>query len=248
MKGKLVWLVVFVLALWPLNLWAETSWQSLAPGLEYSRLMNFSASPGGLIHVFRLDPTRYTLQSAILDNNASSIPSLMNQRGAVIAVNGGYFSPEIKPMGLRITQGKVLNKLRPISWWGVFYLRNSQPNIVTPRDFQANPYISFAVQAGPRLVIDGEVPKLGDGVADRSALGITRNGKIIVLATENLLLSTKELAEIMRAPESENGLNCNKALNLDGGHSTQLYTRLSNLNVQRPNVSQVADLVLVLPK
>lgn len=248
MKNKLLIWIFFAVSMLS-NAWAETSWKSLAPGLEYSRLMNFPAEPNGMIHAFKVDPARFTLQSKIIgEGENTSIADILTKSGAVIAVNGGYFSPEIKPMGLRMSQGQVLNKPRSISWWGIFYLNNSRPNIVSPRDFQPNKSTSFAIQAGPRLVIDGEIPKLAAGVADRSALGITREGKIIVLATENLNLSTKDLAEIMRASEKDDGLNCVKALNLDGGHSTQLYTRMNNFNLQRYNVSQVADLVLVLPK
>lgn len=249
MKAKLLSLIVVITCMFLQNAWAQTRWKSIAPGLEYTRLMNSPATPNGFIHAFKFDPSRFTLQSAIIDHDAdTSIPAIMSKYGAVIAVNGGYFSPEIKPMGLRMFQGKVLSNLRSVSWWGVFYLRNSRPNIVSPRDFEANKSINFAIQAGPRLIVDGEIPKLAAGVADRSALGITREGKIIVLATENLAMSTQELAEIMRASEADNGLNCVKALNLDGGHSTQMYTHLNNFNLQRFNVSQVADLVLVLPK
>lgn len=249
MKRMFVFLMTLVLWILPPTVWAQTTWSTVASGLEYTKLANFSKFPDGVIHVFRIDPQRYQFQSAFIQMPANTnIPALMNQRGAVIATNGGYFSPEIKPLGIRISQGQTFSKLRPITWWGVFYLRNSQPNIVAQRDFRPNNNIDFAIQAGPRLVVDGEIPQLAAGIADRTALGITRNGKVILLVTDNMLLSTTQLGEIMRASENQNGLNCNKALNLDGGHSSQLYTNLSKLNVQRYNVSQVADLVLVVPK
>lgn len=236
-------LAIFLLFIFSTTLWAATEWRQLSPGLEYTKL----SGANGFIHAFRIDPKLFNFQLTA-DQTPSSLHTLMNKSGAVLAVNGGYFSPELKPLGLRVSNGQILSNLRPITWWGVFYLRNSEPNIVSQREFRLSNNIDFAIQAGPRLVVDGEVPKLAPGNDDRTAIGITRNGKIILLATENFFLSTTKLGEIMRAPESENGLNCIKALNLDGGHSTQLYTNLSQLNIQRYNISQVADMLLVIPK
>jgi exopolysaccharide biosynthesis protein len=71
---------------------------------------------------------------------------------------------------------------------------------------------------------------------------------VILLATENLLLSTTDLATIMRNKTADGGLECVDAINFDGGHSTQLYTRLQNFNLQVPSFTAVADAVLVSPR
>jgi uncharacterized protein YigE (DUF2233 family) len=105
------------------------------------------------------------------------------------------------------------------------------------------------VQSGPRLLVDGQIPKqLRPGVANRSALGIRRNGQVVILATQNISLSTLELAQIMQRSEPENGLACWQALNLDGGSSTQLYAKVNDFMLSIPSFMPVADVVVVMPR
>lgn len=233
---------------------AATRWQTIAPGIDYTQITESAQFPDGKLHAFRIDPRQYAFTLGLTQATNStttpvpSIVDLMQQQHALIAVNGGFFSPDGKPLGLRISAGKILNPLRNISWWGVFYLHNTQAHIVAKKDFLATTPIDFAIQSGPRLIVDGQVPHLSDGIDDRSALGITRDGKIILLASAGILLSTTQLADIMRRPAEEDGLDCTQAINLDGGHSTQLYAQVGTFNLTIPSFTQVADVVFVVPK
>jgi uncharacterized protein YigE (DUF2233 family) len=228
---------------------ANTNWKAIAPGLSYKKVENVASFSDGAIHAFQIDPNAYQFEIALTGQPRSpSIPGLMKQRGAAIAVNGGFFSPEMASLGLRVSKGSLLAPIKATSWWGVFYIKRNHPHIVAYKNYQSHPDVHFAVQAGPRLVVDGKIPKLKPGVSYRTALGIQPSNKIILLVTEDLLLSTQELAEIMRRPEEEGGLNCPNALNLDGGRSTQLYAWLDRFSLQLPGLTQVADFILVVPK
>lgn len=229
-----------------------TPWKNVAAGLEYTAISNFSDFPGGSLHVFRIDPQHYNFRIGVTKDPAGednkTLQQLMREQNAIIAINGGFFAPDDKPLGLLISQGKLLNSLRPTSWWGVFSILGTQPKITARKDYQPDPAIDFAIQAGPRLLVNGQIPNTTSNIDYRTALGITKDGRIIIAVTENLMLTTQELAEIMRRSDKEGGLGCINALNLDGGHSTQMYTRLSNLLLQVPSFTQVADAVLVVPK
>ena len=61
------------------------------------------------------------------------------------------------------------------------------------------------------------------------------------------MLSLQELATMMQRPTEEGGLGCVDALNLDGGHSTQLYANLPGFSLQVMSATRVADAVLVVP-
>lgn len=97
-------------------------------------------------------------------------------------------------------------------------------------------------------MVDGKLPKLRPGVANRSALGILRDGQILIIATQNLYLSTTELANILRRSAAEEGLECWQAINLDGGSSTQLYAKVKDFELSLPSFMPVADVVVVMPK
>ena len=82
----------------------------------------------------------------------------------------------------------------------------------------------------------------------RTALGITVDNKIILLVTQNIFFSTLTLAELMQKPQEQGGLDCIEAVNLDGGHSTQIYATLPDFSLNISNSSNVADAILVIPK
>ena len=227
------------------------TWQPLSQGLQYAILSPPNINFWGKIYAFQIDPQFYRLELALAEDHKSSVTSvrqfvLLHQ--ALLGINGGFFTPELKPIGLRITQGKIRQQLKPTSWWGVFYTREGEPYITAQQQFHHDQEINFAIQGGPRLLINGIIPKLKPGVAERTAVCITQQQKIVFIATERAPMTTAELATMLRTPEKDNGLNCVDALNLDGGSSTQLYANIGNFELDIPGLSPITDAVLVLPK
>lgn len=140
---------------------------------------------------------------------------------AVAATNGGYFDPEGRSLGLRITENKRVNDLHPADW-GVFFVEGKTARIVHTRDYKdlrdkgRTHRVLEAIQCGPRLVVAGKLTKLKPQWARRTALGIDRSGRV-VLAVADGELSFRGWQNVWR-----DNLNCPNALNLDGGGSTQL--------------------------
>lgn len=233
---------------------APTTWQQLANGLEYTHLSGFLAFPDGKLHAFRIDLAQYQLRVLPLTPGSTddAFHQLMKQQHAALAVNGSFFASNgtaLKPLGLRVDQGTLTTPLRNISWWGVFYIQDQQARVVANNQYAADQKPDFAIQAGPRLIVDGQViPTLKPGTDLRTALCVQKSGKVIVLATQDVLLSTTDLADVMQRSEQQGGLDCQQALNLDGGHSTQLYARVGDFSLMVPSFSQVADAVLVVPR
>lgn len=230
---------------------AATTWVTLAPGFEYAKLSAGGPNTESYVHAFRVDPARYRFSVALAKDFAqksTSVRELAERSKALLAINGGFFSPELEPLGLRIQDGRVRAPLKNTSWWGVFAIQGHQPRIVAQRDFRADTKFSMAVQAGPRLLVDGTIPPLRAGADDRSALGITPHGKVIVAITEHAPMETATLAAILRRPEPQGGLGCRSALNLDGGRSAQLFARLGRFQLHIPNLSAITDAVVVLPR
>ncbi|MBK1678671.1 copper amine oxidase, partial [Rhodospirillum rubrum] len=97
-----------------------------------------------------------------------------------------------------------------------------------------------ALQAGPRLLTDGKVtldvkkegfkdPKILTGGGARSALGITKDHKLILLTTGGATIP--QLAEIMKQAGAY------QAMNLDGGASSGLYYNGSYLTTPGRQIS-----------
>lgn len=248
---RLMGIIIFILLSTSTSFAIPTKWRSLEPGIDYTTINQAAGFPTGAIHAFRIDLKYFHLDLALTHNNQrplKTVKNLVQEHGAVIGINGGFFSPTLMPLGLRIKQGQILYPLKNTSWWGVFIIKNNKARIMAKNTFQPTNSIKFAIQAGPRLIINGSVPSLKGGFANRSALGITKKGKLIIAVTDNLLITTTTFAKILKQSINNGGLDCYNAINLDGGSSSQLYAQTDNFNLYIPSFSPVADVILVVPK
>ena len=234
--------------------WNKTRWSQLQSGLEYS---NFKVPVDNLgfanLHAFRIDPKYFTLrvfQANPKEKLGESVDEIVKASPALIAVNGGFFTEEHRSLGLLIDQGKILNRIHNTSWWSIFTIsKTGTARIFSPKLYaESNNQLDFAVQAGPRLVISGEIPEFRDFYADRTALGITTDGKIVLVVTEGSGLLLQQLAQVFSEDENRGGLNCLDAMALDGGSSSQLYTHLPNFKAHVTSAATVTNAVAVVPR
>lgn len=222
-----------------------TEWKLLAPGLSYTQLNVHNSVK---IHAFRIDLSRYLISSLTADRikqTALSVNQLGDDKDVLIAINGGFFNPQKKPLGLRIDHGQIYTPIRKIPWWDVFLIKNDRAEIIPNDKFSYSPDISFAIQAGPRLIIDHRIPRLKAGLAERSAIGIHRDGSIILAISDHSPVSTDEMAQIMEKDENLGGLSCVNALNLDGGSSSQLFAKIADFSLKIHGIRLVSDVILV---
>lgn len=226
-----------------------THWKKVAPGIDYTVKTNPSPKTLGFIHAFKINLEKNTLKLALAQDDlfpGETVKFLAERNHALLAVNGGFFTPLWKPIGLRILNGKVEIPLHTTPWWHIFYIKNNHPYIVSKKAYKQNPTMTFAVQGGPRLLSNGKIPHLKSGKDERTALGITRDGQVIILATDNWRIATTNLAQILQLPESQGGFDCIEALNLDGGTSTQLYANIDQLQLNVSSLALITDIVYVV--
>ena len=211
-------------------------WTRIAPGVEMRTLR--SSLSGGAVRVvaLRTSPSRI----GIVTGTTLSAAEWRRRESAVVAVNGGYFDTEGRSLGLRITKGRRTARLHGLKW-GVFYIRGGKASIVSGDKFKMHPAIREAVQCGPRLVIKGKPTQLKQQWARRTGIGVQRDGRVIIAASDGEL-SFQEWAALWA---SATGLNCRDALNLDGGSSTQLSLRTRSHNLEIPSGRTVPDAVVI---
>ncbi|WP_018751097.1 phosphodiester glycosidase family protein [Paenibacillus sanguinis] len=162
------------------------------------------------------------------------LSSLAKRHKAVVAVNGTFFNAYTSeahkaPYGYIVSNGELKmiagGDKRTIFAYDSNLLTQLIPGTAFTDAF-AEGNIEGALQAGPRLVVDGKVaidvktegfkdPKILTGGGARSALGITRDHKLILLTTGGATIP--QLAEIMKQAGAY------QAMNLDGGASSGLY-------------------------
>ena len=173
------------------------------------------------------------LDTRIFGAGRLEVRELARKAQALAAVNGGFFQPDYRPLGLIISDGKEVNPLRNADW-GIFLVQGNLPRIIHTKEYLPNGNISQALQVGPRLVVNGRELQMKKQVARRSALGITRKDKLILLNTDDTDVYAQDLARAFTLPESEGGLECRDALTLDGGPSAQMYADFKSLKIDIP--------------
>jgi exopolysaccharide biosynthesis protein len=162
----------------------------------------------------------------VIDDPADehNLAAVMRSENCLAGVNGGYFDPENKPVGLVITRGNVvapLRKARLLS--GVMIVSNGQVQLLRTAEYSSKRKATEALQCGPFLVDRGQpVPGLNDtrsarrsfivtGGSDRAAIGFCSS---VTLA---------ELGKILATPGITPDLKVQRALNLDGGSSSAFW-------------------------
>lgn len=171
-------------------------------------------------------------------------------RGNFLAgVNGGYFDPEYRPIGLLIVDGKViapLQKARLLS--GVLSASAKKIQISRVAEFSINQKPDAAVESGPMLVDLGRsVRGLESTRAARRTFAVVAAGDkaAIGFCSDVTLADLSNILAIVVIPD----FKIQRALNLDGGSSSAFWFKRANgsafsITEQKP----VRDFVAVVAK
>jgi hypothetical protein len=195
-----------------------------------------------------------TLTLAVLDNPSGdwTLATAAQKRGALVAVNGGYFHPDRTPLGLVVRQGHELHameKARLLS--GLVYATPSQIGLVRVHEFKRPASLTAALQAGPFLVDGGKtVPGLNaERVAARTVVFTEEGGRFGLLVCHSATLA--ETGQILATPGLTGpGRRIIRALNLDGGSSTGFWLRGTGgaAAISMPEGKEVRNYLAVVPR
>jgi len=173
----------------------------------------------------------------------------MSRGNFLAAVNGGYFDPDYKPIGLLIVDGTMiapLQKARLLS--GVLSGSAKKVQISRVAEFLLAQIPEAAVESGPMIVDLGKSVRgleltrsarrtfAAVGAGDKAALGFCSD---VTLADLSNILSTTLTP----------GFKIQRALNLDGGSSSAFWFKRANgsafsIAEEKP----VRDFVAIVPK
>jgi uncharacterized protein YigE (DUF2233 family) len=209
---------------------AAAKWQPLAKGIE--ELVVKDAQTANL-HVYRLPQAAVRMR--VLEQTSPSgtaAEDVGKAAKAALAINGGFWwikdDASLAPNGLLIVDGEKRAPSKKCSVCGGVLFADKK-GLHLERSGPAIPAkgTDAALQSGPVLVAPGgkvAIRKPGGPEAGRSAVCLAGDS-IFVFAIFNAL-TMLETAELLQAPVAEGGFGCERAINLDGGTSTQVYVGL----------------------
>lgn len=201
-----------------------------------------------------IDLALFSTKSAtvrVIDKPAGNedLAAAMRRERCLAGVNGGYFDPEDKPVGLVISDGKLiapLRKARLLS--GVLVVAAGRLQLFRTAEYSPKRKANEALQCGPFLVDRGQpVPGLNDTRSARRTFVLTSGPDRAALGfCSGVTLA--QLAKILVTPEVAPDLKVQRALNLDGGSSSAFWFAGERGPFSISEQKTVRNFVAVVPK
>lgn len=198
------------------------------------------------LDVARFDVRKYALRVVDNRDGKRDLPMAMKAAKCVVGVNGNYFHPDRKPLGLVIADGVTLHKQERNAslLTGIVAASPGHLDIFRVAEFKGYP--RQALQVGPFLVDHGQVVKGLEATREARRTAILTDGKGLgaLLACDGLTLA--DFATLLATPGVVPGLTVSRALNLDGGSSTMFWS--AKPSVYRPGLATVGNYLGLMPR
>lgn len=211
--------------------WARPpDFETLAPGLEYREVVLKSPRALTLLQL-RCDPSVVRLSLLLARDlkdrpEATTASRIAQELGQLAVFNSSYFGPRMEVLGYTERLGHVLNPEVPEGIFSAFFYWDGRRAGFKRRGEPLPRGVPVLFQAGPRLVWDGwAVEGLETrALANRTVLTVDEQGRLGVVVIGGLATTTlAELPDLLLADYEQGGMEAVRALNLDGGSSTQFY-------------------------
>jgi exopolysaccharide biosynthesis protein len=187
----------------------------------------------------------------VIDNQLGKTSSeIMTREKCIAGVNGGYFSSDFAPVGLLISDGKMIAPLqRARLLTGVLVASSRKVQILRVGEFSRQPKMDAAIQCGPLLVDHYEpVRGLNNSVLARRTFAATGTNQRVMLGLSSEV-SLADLATILVTTPLAENFKIQRALNLDGGSSSAFwFDRENGSAFSIPEEKPVRDFVAVVPR
>lgn len=232
---------IFILSLLCVSCTVQADdWSRVAYGLQYKIVeVPSERQIKPKLHVFRVNTRLNDIRPLLpADNKPKTIDKLTQEAGAILGINANFFDEKNNILGLVVKDGKEISPKKTISWWGIFYTYGKGYRIRHSTDIQNTRGIRQAIQAGPRLLVNGQIPPLKPNTSAKTAIGIDGQGQVYIIVTR-FQIDINTLAQILQKSPDKGGLGLSQALNLDGGSSTQLYAKKDSFKLHLPGYVNV---------
>ncbi|HJX99145.1 MAG TPA: phosphodiester glycosidase family protein [Chthoniobacterales bacterium] len=235
--------------------WAQISSQSepsAAKGLEHRYLVVEDSNSGERASLELAIFSTKSCRLRVIDQASEprlDLDDAMARGNFLAGVNGGYFDPEYRPIGLLIVDGTTiapLQRARLLS--GVLSASPKKVQIFRIAEFTAGQKLDAAVECGPMIVDLGKSVRglESNKVARRTFAAVSSGDKAALgFCSDVTLADLSSILAIVTIPD----FKIQRALNLDGGSSSGFWFKRANgsafsIAEQKP----VRDFVAVVAK
>ena len=152
------------------------------------------------------------------------LAAVMQREHCIAGVNGGYFDPNYAPVGLLISDGRLVapqQKARLLS--GVVIVANGRIQVQRAAEFSPKTKPTAPRQCGPFLVDSGKpIAGLNDTrSARRTFVALAADGRALLGLSSYVTLA--QLGSLLATPELTGTSKVQRAMNMDGGSSSGFW-------------------------
>jgi exopolysaccharide biosynthesis protein len=251
LTGALIFLLLARLASADWSVSSSEAEKGSAAGVEHRHVVLAETESG---EEATLDLALFSTKSAtvrVADNPAGheDLASVMRRVRGLAGVNGGYFDPQNAPVGLLISDGKLIapfRKARLLS--GVLAATKGSVELLRAAEYSSRKTATAALQCGPFLV---------DAGAAVSGLNNTKSARRTFVLTTGRdrgalgfcsPVTLAQMGEILATARLTPDLKVQRALNLDGGSSSAFWFAGERGLFSIPEQKTVRDFVVIVPK
>ncbi|NJO84813.1 MAG: phosphodiester glycosidase family protein [Blastochloris sp.] len=199
-----------------------TTWQTIAPGLEWRIYAPGGNYPLTQFTVLRVDTLVYTLRAHYRPGQPLNLNAWAEQLpNAAAFINANFFDPQFTALGMVVSDGVIYGQ--SFRRGGMVQVENG---IVRVRHLNSEPFdgepLEQAVQAFPMLVANGTSiysDNSPDRASRRTVAAQDADGRLVLLVTSSLIgMRLADLSSYLTTTD----LNLVSAVNLDGGGSSMM--------------------------
>lgn len=210
----------------------DPAWTTLLPGVE-RRDMNVvepRTTTTITLNMVRLDPNLIDLRVHFQPGRANTLPGWWYETGALVVVNGGFFTGDFDSQGRTFVEGVEYGQWMGYedrsSLAGFFTVREGRVAIM-PVGREVEPPgthdFDYATESYPMLLLPGAVPAYTEEetgrVTRRTVAALDEGGRVIFLVIRDPGASLSGLSRLLADLDE---LHLDVALALDGGRSSGL--------------------------
>lgn len=173
------------------------------------------------------DPNQLKLIPNYVEQKTSK--DLVQSYACQLAINGGFYDENNRPLGLVIADGLLIHNARANSLLnGFFSLSASGSSRI---DYTLHFDDNLALQSGPIVIIDGEPVdlRLTDDKTSRRMVVALNDTSVVFVSVFNPVVEVlgprlDDLPDILMAISETEKLELDSAINLDGGKASAFYS------------------------
>ncbi len=236
--------------------WAVPAFETVGPGMEYRQVTLQRPRPL-IMQQLRCDPAQVRFSLLLASDRkgkgrTARAPEMRTAFAQTAVINCSYFDHDDQVLGYHERLGHVINS--QVADGGVFgglFFWDGRRAGIKGRDEARPRGVPVLFQAGPRLVWEGQpIPGLeGKALAARSGVSVDAQGRVTLWTMGVTSLTTlAELPALLSAPVDQGGLAAWRALNFDGGSSTQFSMGTKRRSSEVPGLAPVPAFLGVRPR